>query len=326
MNRRHRMFLMAGILLCWIAGVCSCRTSAEEADIRPFPAVQVPRMVSGRDDAADYLAEHFWDRFLDTSEVYRCDSLYVNGVSDEDLEQAFADYTGILRVTGAEKAGFSVQRLYDAAQSFDRHDSLSNVLDAVAGLARKYFYDPNSPFRNEDLYLIFADGLSRYEGTAPSLRQIYCHDAAMCSLNRPGTTANDFSFSDRYGNVRSLHGIKADYTLLFFSNPGCESCRAIVREMRTDPVLSGQVRSGKVAVVNIYIDEDVRSWYGYPDEYPEDWYNGYDHNHVIRDDVLYDVRATPSLYVLDRDKTVILKDAPEKTVFAFLRNQEAGNP
>ena len=35
-------------------------------------------------------------------------------------------------------------------------------------------------------------------------------------------------------------------------------------------------------------------------------------------DLLYNVRAIPSLYLLDRDKTVLLKDAPEDRVFAAL--------
>ncbi|MBQ5850964.1 MAG: hypothetical protein IIW54_09160, partial [Lachnospiraceae bacterium] len=32
---------------------------------------------------------------------------------------------------------------------------------------------------------------------------------------------------------------------------------------------------------------------------------------VIRNDELYSVRAIPSLYLLDKEKRVILKDAPE---------------
>ena len=54
--------------------------------------------------------------------------------------------------------------------------------------------------------------------------------------------------------------------------------------------------------------------------YPDEWYNGYDPNLVIRNDMLYNIRAIPSLYLLDEDKRVILKDAPQETVFAWLAN------
>jgi hypothetical protein len=54
--------------------------------------------------------------------------------------------------------------------------------------------------------------------------------------------------------------------------------------------------------------------------YPEQWYNGYDPDMVIRNELLYDVRAIPSLYLLDRKKNVIFKDAPEQKVFSYLEN------
>ena len=70
--------------------------------------------------------------------------------------------------------------------------------------------------------------------------------------------------------------------------------------------------------MNVYIDEDVPAWYRYRKEYPEDWYNGYDPDLAVRSDMLYNVRAIPSLYILDKDKNVIMKDAPEGKVLAFI--------
>ena len=52
--------------------------------------------------------------------------------------------------------------------------------------------------------------------------------------------------------------------------------------------------------------------------YPAEWFNGFDPDMVIRTETLYDVRAIPSLYLLDEDKTVIMKDAPEHKVFDYL--------
>ena len=52
--------------------------------------------------------------------------------------------------------------------------------------------------------------------------------------------------------------------------------------------------------------------------YPETWYNGFDPDFVIRGDVLYNVRAIPSLYLLDKDKNVMMKDAVTERVIDFL--------
>jgi hypothetical protein len=73
-----------------------------------------------------------------------------------------------------------------------------------------------------------------------------------------------------------------------------------------------------MAVLNIYIDEDLESWRSYMPIYPETWYNGFDPDMVIRGETLYNVRAIPSLYLLDQDKNVIMKDAPEARLFDFL--------
>ncbi len=78
------------------------------------------------------------------------------------------------------------------------------------------------------------------------------------------------------------------------------------------------VASGRLAVVNVYIDEDIEAWKGYQDYYPDEWFNGYDPSFSIRQDIKYNVRAIPSLYLLDADKTVLMKDAPENRIFTAL--------
>ena len=47
---------------------------------REFPSVEVPSMYTDPAERTIYAAQHFWDRFTDTSRVYACDSLTVNGV------------------------------------------------------------------------------------------------------------------------------------------------------------------------------------------------------------------------------------------------------
>jgi hypothetical protein len=71
-------------------------------------------------------------------------------------------------------------------------------------------------------------------------------------------------------------------------------------------------------VLNIYIDEDLEAWRSYMPIYQETWYNGFDQDLVIRGETLYNVRAIPYLYLLDSEKTVIMKDAPEPRLFDWL--------
>lgn len=285
---------------------------------RHFPLPSVPAMVSSGQEAAGYVAMHYWDEFTDTASVFPCDSALVNGVKRNELEQAFADWLGMLQVQDYRDAVKAVAGMFDRIVAMERKDTSSNVFEALTELTQRYMYDPNSPLRNEDLYFPFVSRLASCGILPESERMAYAYDARMCSLNQTGTTAADFVFCDSKGRRYTLYGIKADYTLIFFSNPGCTACKQIMDALKNDGYLSGLVSSGKMAVANIYIDEDLTEWYKYMPVYPDSWYNGYDPDFRIRTELLYNVRAIPSLYLLDKDKNVIMKDAPEQRVFSFL--------
>ena len=304
--------------LCAVWAVLSCGGPAPVAKVtRTFPAVSVPSVLSEDDAAArSYTLRHYWDRYADTSlRNLRCDSLYIGGVAKEEAEQAFANWTYVLGMAGPSAYEQAVGIFYDKMALTEAADTSGNLYEGMMEIACRYLYDPNSPLRDEEMYLPLCRRLSESPLQDSLRRARYAKETANCSLNRIGSKAADFSFSDKNGRVRSLCGIKADWTLLFFSNPGCHACKDIIEHLKAMPGLNEAITQGRLAVVNVYIDEDMTGWYDYMPYYPDNWYNGYDHNLVIRSEHLYDVRAIPSLYLLDKDKKVVLKDAPENRMY-----------
>lgn len=307
------------ILLLSIVMMTACgQKKAEQFKALPFPDIALPGMMTQSQDVTDYMAEHYWDRFTDPERTYPSDSLLVNGVRKEDVEQKFSTWLAILERISLKQAEKAVSRLYDKALSCELKDSSSNIFETVTALADRYLYDANSPFRNEEYYLYFVRRFARYQGYSPEIRAKYEYYETNCSLNRLGTKAADFQFTDKSGKTHSLYGIDADLTLLFFSNPGCGSCMDIIQTLKGEAKIADMISSGKLAVANIYIDEDLAGWRDYMPVYPKEWYNGFDHEMKIRTDNLYNVRAIPSLYILDRDKRVIMKDAPENKALSYL--------
>ncbi|KAA5118039.1 DUF5106 domain-containing protein, partial [Bacteroides fragilis] len=53
-------------------------------------------------------------------------------------------------------------------------------------------------------------------------------------------------------------------------------------------------------------------------DFAKEWTNGYDKELVIKNKNLYDLRAIPTLYLLDKNKTVLLKDATLQKVEQYL--------
>jgi hypothetical protein len=90
--------------------------------------------------------------------------------------------------------------------------------------------------------------------------------------------------------------------------------------LREDQKINSAIASGRLAVLNIYIDEDIKAWRDYMPVYPETWYNGFDPEFVIRNENIYNVRAIPSLYLLDNQKTVLMKDAVPEKLLNLLNN------
>lgn len=308
---------MAAVSAVLIVAGCGQR-KAEQFQALPFPDVLPPAMMEDPQDRAEYMAQNMWNSLTDPSRTYPCDSLLVSGVRRTDVEQKFANWTQVLGMSSRPVAEKSVSRLYDRALACEKKDTSSNVFETFASLVDKYLFDPNSPLRDEDLYGAYASRLAAYEGYTEVQKEKYARDARLCALNKVGTKAADFRFADRRGKIRTLYGVEAPYTLLFFSNPGCEACMSIINVLKEDPQISGMISSGRLKVLNIYIDEDLDAWRSYMPVYPDEWYNGFDPDFVIRNETLYNVRAIPSLYLLDSDKTVLLKDAPENRMFEYL--------
>lgn len=285
---------------------------------QPFPEVQIPAIFNNQREVLVYLSENYWQGITDSSRNYPSDSLYVSGVPHAEVEQKFADWTAVLSMVDLAQVRKSIEILYDRALACEMKNPSSNVFETFVHLFDKYFYDPNSPVRNEEFYLYFISRYSEYDGLSEEEKEKYDIQKRLCSLNRLGTPAADFRFSDKMGRISNLYDIDAPYTLLFFSNPGCDACMNIINVLSGEPAISSMISSGKLAVVNMYIDEDIQDWRSYMPIYPDEWYNCFDPDFVLRQNELYNIRAIPSLYLLDKDKKVLLKDAPENILFERL--------
>lgn len=301
-----------------LAAGCANNRKAEQFTALPFPAAVPPTMMEDPQDRAEYMAMRWFDQITDPTRTYPCDTLLVSGVRKGEVEQNFANWTNVLDMVGLDYARKSVSHLYDRVAACEKKDTNSNLFETFTDLVIKYLYDANSPLRNEDYYSAYSECLSKSDLVEPVMREKYARETSLSSLNRIGTKAADFRFTDKRGKSYSLYGIKSDYTVLFFSNPGCQACKQIIDVLSNDPKISSMIDEGILKVLNIYIDEDLEAWRSYMPIYPDKWYNGFDPDLVIRGESLYNIRAIPSLYLLDKDKVVLMKDAPENRLFDYL--------
>lgn len=240
-----------------------------------------------------FLRDHFWDNlpFADTTLLDRLDSL--------ELLQAYCAYVGqILTETDTAAMRHLMERADTSRPLFQRLYDLSELL----------LYDPNSPIRSDELYIPVLEQAIASDHYTPEQKLPMSYTLALVSQNRVGQRANDLRYTLYDGSSSTLYRLKAPYTLLFISNPGCPLCRTIRSHLSDSPLVSEMVERGELEVLMIYPDEDLKEWYAHRSEIPASWINAYDKGCAIRKGRTYDLKAIPSLYLLDSQKRVLLKD------------------
>ncbi len=135
----------------------------------------------------------------------------------------------------------------------------------------------------------------------------------------------NLTLSDAEKKPISIHGIKADYTVLFFYSPTCGHCKDAAPKLK-EFYDNNKAKGAKV--LTIATDQSPEDWKKFVKDYKlEELFNGYDYTfkHDFRTE--YDVYTTPTIYVLDKNKKIIARKMPIEQLDDFfnfyLRNQEA---
>ena len=86
-------------------------------------------------------------------------------------------------------------------------------------------------------------------------------------------------------------------------------------------MLSELIKKKKLTILSLYPDEELDEWRKHLSEFPTEWINGYDKSFTIKTKNLYDLKAIPTLYLLDANKKVLLKDATAQAIYNNLPMQ-----
>lgn len=274
-----------------------------------FPLPEVPLMITDTQESAIYLSKHFWDLFPfeDTTLI-----------SQPDItEQGFVDFIQLLNHIPYRNAESSIDLMLNKAK-----------VDVVAynhfiSLFEKYFYDPNSPFRNDELYIPVVTNALKAGILTNAKQEIYGFQQRMILKNRVGTIATDFVYTLANGDKRNMHALKSDYLILFFTNPDCPTCETVTGEMNNSTTLKNifllnSSTNSILTVLSVYPDSNIEEWRNALPSMPqENWINAYDDGTHVTNERLYDIKAIPTLYLLDKNKRIILKDTSLENIESY---------
>ncbi len=271
-------------------------TTEQTAKQLNFIPALAPAMLP-QEQKMEYMREHYWDKFD------FADTTFINQIDSTKMLTAFAVYaTGYIPDSLAYKY---MPRLMQRASTSKR------MYTYFLMLAEGVLHDPNSPLRNDEKYIPVLENAVQSSWLDEYERMPYEYDLEIARQNRIGRIANDFTYTLASGRTATLHNIKADYTLIFISNPGCPMCREVKEQITTSPMLQELIERKELKVLVIYPDTDLEAWREHLQDYPASWINGYDADQRIEKERLYDLKAIPALYLLDKQKRVMAKDCTD---------------
>lgn len=257
----------------------------------------IPDSIKDRQDRISFMAVHFWD--------------YAN-FSDSSLlaePKPFFDYIYLLQSLPEEKAAECIQNgLWSISSQPFGFEWLMFWLD-------RYVHNPQSPYYNDNIFLQFVDVLLETATDKGQLNEL-SYFKEMAQRNPIGGIAEDFSFVLKDNTEKRLFEVKAPLLLLVFNNPDCSLCHKLEDKISRNPLIEQMVADGRMTIVAISPNANHEDWIKHA--YPKNWICGFDKDMTITTDRLYEIRQFPSLYLLDDNKHVILKEADYEILTYFL--------
>ncbi len=270
--------------------VMACAAVTVIAAARDFPLPEVPDSLRDPRQRAEYVIDRYWDAMDWRDTVLTRD--------DRFMEQCAAAFYAVAQHTDSVKASAAVKKMLDGASADPE------AYRRIAEISQAYLFEPESPVADDELFLAVADRLmaDRRLGEADMLRLADAHRAAV--LNRVGRRASDFEFVGSDGLRSSLYdAVKTNSrTIVMFYDPDCHDCMDFERHLA-----DAGLKDTGVIMISPYGEQDGL-WARHAATMPAEWIVGLPVDEEFEDEEIYDLRAIPTVLLLDREATVIAKN------------------
>ena len=255
----------------------------------------------------NYFTEHYFDnldlsdeRMLHTPVLHQRVSNYINKVLVQDPDTIIKAADRMLKMAeGSKKITkyLTWYITYNAEQS-----DIMGMDEVFVHMVDNYFGKEKTPWVSNKV-------LNNLKKRADKLRNLLI-----------GKKAPNMLLQDTAGNNVPLHSIDAKYLAIYFWEPGCGHCE---RETPKLKKIYDDLKDDGFKVYSVCIDRNnPKKWKSYINENNLDWINVYDGNKWTNFRELYDLIATPTIYLLDENKKILAKRINSSQLKKFISNDQ----
>lgn len=268
----------------------------------PFPAI--PSILATTNDRADFLLLHYWDNFNFNDTISQ---------RQECMEQGIVDYLNMLLHQNNNDI------IESSLNNFCSHFIKNRAtLEKVPIIIEKYLYENNSPLYNESLFSIFLRIFLQYQDTQISdMYSRWDYLFKLINKNNPGQKAADFIYYTIDKKKKSLYNTKCNIMMILFYDPNCENCHKTIHKIKNCSELLKNISNNNITLLSIDIEDNEEEWHNMVFQLPNNCIKGIDKRY-IQNNNLYDLKSVPSIYLLDNNKKVLLKDVSFEDVCFYL--------
>ena len=275
--RLFSLFILLACMLIQAQEQAQAQTKAQAPNQpqQSFPNPALPDTLRSVEQRAGYLSEHYWDNYN------FADTLMLK--SEEVTEQGFVNFIDILgrfspAIAQKGIAGFT-QRAFKNTAAKERFESL----------IEHYFENPQSPLRNDRVYLLFLEEMKNSPCFDEVEKERLAFKIKTTNKNLPGDIAINFNFKDENGKSHQLSDYRDQKVILYFYDPDCENCHKV------SAWLKQQTIPADIKVLKIIADNPI--------------------SHI------YSLRAMPTIFLLDKGNLVVLKDCTAQELIAYVSSK-----
>ena len=268
-----------------------------------FNALETPIVPEGKHLLADgtvdsafewrYYKSHYWDKFN-----FKDDRLIHTPIFDAKLEEYINKLTHPQEDSVIKEGDWILAQIPKLTELFKYALfwlTYNAQTSKIMGMDRVFVHFVMNYHMKGDAFWLSSDDLTKYY-----------EEALKKSPNLVGQVAPELILKDTSNKTYKLSEVKSKYTLLVFWEPTCGHCMTEVPKI--DSIYRAELKDKGVKIIGIRTDDPVETWKEYIKKHKiENWLNLYDPDNSSNFRLKYDIRATPSIYLLDENKIIVGK-------------------
>lgn len=261
-------------------------------------APELPKKSDGSPDSAFlyyYVRDHFFDQFdladerLLRTPVYHSKlNFYVKNMLIQIPDSLYGACDMLVKKAEGNKETFKYMVWF-----------LTNYYETanIMGLDAVFVHMVNNYYTKEKAYWVDDATLYKIRDRARILGPILI-----------GKKAKNLMLQDSTGTFQALHSVNAPITILYFWDPDCGHCKKATPKVKA---YYDKVRNKGVQVFAVCTEVEMEKWKKFIQEHNLDWINVADAKlqNNFRED--FDIKTTPQIFILDKDKKIIAKKIDE---------------